>query len=52
MVKRKNNKAFNFMDAISWNQPKVKSKSLREICHIFYPLSFAFSCDPTGRESR
>jgi len=37
MVKRKNNKAFNFMDAIFWNQLKIKSKLLREICHVFYP---------------
>jgi len=37
MVKRKNNKVFNFMDAIFRNQPKVKFKPLRKICHVFYP---------------
>ena len=30
----------------------VKSKDEERICHVVYPLGFAFSYDPTGRESR
>jgi hypothetical protein len=37
MVKRKNNKAFHPVNTISWNQSEGKSKSLKEICHVFYP---------------
>jgi len=37
MVKRKNSKAFSFMDTISWDRPKVKSNFLKENCHVFYP---------------
>jgi hypothetical protein len=37
MVKSNNSKAFSFMDTIPWNRPKVKSKSLKENCHVFYP---------------
>jgi hypothetical protein len=37
MVKGRNNKEFSFMGTISYNQPKVKSKSLKEVCHVFYP---------------
>ena len=44
MVKRKNNKAFNFTDAIFWNQLKVKSKLLREICHVFYATAGFILC--------
>ena len=37
MFKNKNNKAFSFMNTISWKPSNVTSKSLKEICHAFYP---------------
>jgi len=36
MFKSKNNKAFSLTDSISWNQPEVRSKLLKETCHVFY----------------